>query len=62
MVGNIEADCDIHTIKIIESNKQYFINNYGYIDTHKFSGMQYVVDNYKEKWKWKLKLIPDKNE
>ena len=49
MVGNIEADCDIHTIKIIESNKQYFINTYGYIDTHKFSGMQYVVDNYKEK-------------
>ena len=39
MVGN----------KIIESNKQYFINTYGYIDTHKFSGMQYVVDNYKEK-------------
>lgn len=49
MVGNIEADCDIHTIKIIESNKQYFINTYGYIDTHKFSSMQYVVDNYKEK-------------
>ena len=37
--------------KIIESNKQYFINTYGYIDTHKFSGMQYIVDNYKEKGK-----------
>jgi len=49
MVGNIEADCDIHTIKIIESNKQFFISRYGYIDTHKFSGMQYITDNYKEK-------------
>lgn len=52
MVGNIEkieTDCDIHTIKLIENNKQYFISTYGRIDTHKFSDMQYMEDNYKEK-------------
>ena len=46
MVGNIEADCDIHTIKLIEANKRYFIDNYGYIDTSPFSDMSYVQDNY----------------
>lgn len=47
MVGDIEADCDIHVIKLIELNKRYFIDNYGYIDTSQFSDMSYIVDNYK---------------